>query len=83
MFNGTIYGCSVYPREVVIKALEVNTSAVVFCHNHPCGNCEPSKADIYITVKLKAALDLLDIRTLDHIIVAGRTCVSLAERNLL
>jgi len=83
MFNGTIDGASVYPREVLKKALSVNASAVILAHNHPSGIPEPSSADERITVRLKEALGLVDIRTLDHIIVGSDSTVSLAERGIL
>ena len=82
LFRGTIDGTSVYPREVVKTALSLNAAAVIFAHNHPSGVAEPSQADERITRRLKAALELVDIRILDHIVV-GETCVSLAERGLL
>jgi len=83
LFNGTIDGTSVYPREVVKRVLEHNAAAVIFSHNHPSGNPEPSQADERITKRLKAALDLVDCRVLDHIIVAGENCTSFANRGLL
>lgn len=74
LFRGTIDGASVYPREVVKQALAHNAAAVVFAHNHPSGLAEPSSADIHLTNKLKEALSLIEIRTLDHIIIAhGQT----------
>ena len=79
LFSGTIDSASVHPREVVKRALELNAAAVVLSHNHPSGNTEPSQADIQITDKLKTALDTVDIRILDHIIV-GNGCASFAER---
>lgn len=82
MFYGTIDGASVYPREVVRKAMDKNAAAVIFAHNHPSGVAEPSKADEQITQKLKSALELVDIRVLDHIVV-GDELVSFAERGLL
>ncbi len=82
MFRGTVDGASVYPREVVKKALEHNASAVIFAHNHPSGIAEPSQADERITQRLKAALSLVDIRVLDHFVVGDRV-VSFAERGLL
>lgn len=83
MFRGTIDSASVYPREVVKEALRFNAAAVIFSHNHPSGNPEPSRNDKAITRRLKEALGLIEIRTLDHIIVAGNTTVSLAEQGLL
>ncbi len=69
MFRGTIDSASVYPCEVVKEALMLNAAAVIFSHNHPSGNSEPSRADEAITNQLKEAL--VDIRSLDHVIVAG------------
>ncbi|EMM5787310.1 DNA repair protein RadC [Pseudomonas aeruginosa] len=83
LFRGTIDGASVYPREVVKEALRVNAAAVIFSHNHPSGNPEPSQADKVLTLRLKEALALVEIRTLDHIIVGGKTTASFAERGLL
>ena len=82
MFRGTIDGASVYPREVVKKALEHNAAAVIFAHNHPSGVAEPSQSDERITRRLKDALALVDIRVLDHFVV-GDEVVSFAERGLL
>jgi len=83
MFRGTIDGASVYPREVAKAALQINAAAAIFTHNHPSGIPEPSQADIRITERLIEALNLLDIRVLDHIVVAGDQAVSFAERGLL
>lgn len=82
MFNGTIDGASVYPREVVRSAINHNAAAVIFAHNHPSGVAEPSHADEVITRRLKEALALVDVRVLDHFVV-GDTIVSFAERGLL
>ncbi len=82
-FQGTIDGSSVHPREIVKAALANNAAAVIFAHNHPSGVAEPSTADEMITQRLKAGLALVDIRVLDHLIVAGGDCVSLAERGVL
>jgi len=82
MFRGTIDGASVYPREVVKKALEYNAAAVIFAHNHPSGVAEPSQSDERITQRLKEALGLVDIRVLDHFVV-GDDVISFAERGLL
>ena len=82
MFYGTIDGASVYPREVVRVALKKNAAAVIFAHNHPSGVAEPSRSDEQITKRLKQALELVDIRVLDHMVV-GDTVVSFAERGLL
>lgn len=83
LFYGTIDAASVYPREVVKRALQLNAAALVFSHNHPSGIAEPSQADIRITERLKDALALVEIRVLDHLIIAGSTSVSMAERGLL
>lgn len=83
MFRGTIDGASVYPREVVKEALRHNAAAVIFAHNHPSGHPRPSDADKALTVRLKQALELVDVRTLDHFIVAGLERVSFAELGLL
>ena len=82
-FTGTIDAASVYPREIVKQALRCNAVAVLFIHNHPTGNPDPSSADIKITDKLVAALKLVDIRVLDHIIIGGLDTVSFAERGLI
>ena len=82
MFNGTIDGASVYPREVVRAAINHNAAAVIFAHNHPSGVAEPSHADEQITKRLKEALALIDVRVLDHFVV-GDEVVSFAERGLL
>jgi len=83
LFRGTIDGASVHPREVVKHALAHNAAAVIFAHNHPSGVAEPSQADELITRRLCDALQLVDIRVLDHLIVADNGCLSLAERGLL
>ncbi len=83
MFRGTIDGASVHPREVVKEALARNAAAVILAHPHPSGIAEPSQADEQITRRLKDALDLLDIRILDHFIIAGGDVMSFAERGLL
>jgi DNA repair protein RadC len=83
LFRGTLAQTSVYPREVVKAALACNAAAVIFAHNHPSGVAEPSRADELLTAALKQALALVDIRTLDHFIVAGHRVVSFAERGLL
>jgi len=83
MFRGTIDGASVHTREVVKAALAHNAAAVIFAHNHPSGNTEPSSADRQITTRLKDALALVDVRVLDHIIVGGDTTTSFAERGLM
>ena len=83
MFRGTIDAAEVHPREVVKQALRLNAAAVIVSHNHPSGNSEPSAADKAMTSQLRQALALVDIRTLDHIIVAGTRTTSFAERGLL
>lgn len=83
MFFGTLDGATVYPREVVKEALRYNAGAVIFCHNHPSGVTEPSLADQAITRRLKEALGTVDIRVLDHFIVGGGICVSMAERGMI
>jgi len=83
LFRGTIDGASVHPREVVKQALAHNAAAVILAHNHPSGVAEPSQADELITQRLKDALALVDIRVLDHLIVAAGKVASLAERGLL
>ena len=82
MFHGTLTQTSVYPREVLRRALALNAAAVVLAHNHPSGVAEPSRADEYLTQTLKTALQLIDVRVLDHIIVGQGQVVSLAERGL-
>lgn len=82
LFTGTIDGASVYPREVVKKAMDCNAAAIIFAHNHPSGVAEPSQADRQITQRLRDALALVDVRVLDHIIV-GDELVSFAERGIL
>lgn len=83
LFRGTIDGTSVYPREVVKEALGVNAAAVILAHNHPSGVAEPSQADERITRRLKSALELVDIRLLDHLIIGNAETTSLASRGLL
>ena len=83
LFRGTLAQTSVYPREVVKAALARNAAAVIFAHNHPSGVAEPSRADELLTQALKQALALVDIRTLDHFVVAGGRLTSFAERGLL
>jgi DNA repair protein RadC len=83
LFRGTIDGASVHPREVVRQALCRNAAAVILAHNHPSGVAEPSQADELITLRLRDALALVDIRVLDHLIVGDNRCVSLAERGVL
>ncbi len=83
MFRGTLTQTSVYPREVVIESLRRNSAAVILCHNHPSGHAEPSRADEALTQTLKAALALVDVRVLDHLIVTRTQTLSFAERGLL
>ncbi|NNE54475.1 MAG: DNA repair protein RadC [Flavobacteriales bacterium] len=83
LFEGTLDGATVYPREVVKEALQVNAGAVILCHNHPSGVSEPSLADQAITRRIKEALGTVDIRVLDHFVVAGGECISMAERGLV
>jgi DNA repair protein RadC len=83
LFKGTLTQTSVYPREVVKRALHHNAAAVIFAHNHPSGVAEPSQSDQLLTDALKQALALVDVRVLDHFIVAGVGCLSFAEKGLL
>lgn len=83
LFRGTLTQTSVYPREVVKRSLAVNAATVIFAHNHPSGVAEPSKADELLTGALKQALSLVDVKVLDHFIVAGSAVVSLAERGMV
>ena len=83
LFRGTIDGASVHPREVVRQALSRNAAAVILAHNHPSGVAEPSQADELITLRLRDALGLVDIRVLDHLVVGDNRCVSFAERGML
>lgn len=82
LFRGTLNQTSVYPREVVKRALALNAAAVVLAHNHPSGCAEPSKADAHLTRVLREALALVDVRVLDHFVVTRRAVTSLAERGL-
>jgi DNA repair protein RadC len=83
MFRGTLTQTSVYPREIVVAALDIGAAAVVLAHNHPSGTVQPSRADEALTQTLKAALALVDVRVLDHIVVAPGNALSMAERGLL
>ena len=83
LFRGTLTQTSVYPREVVKAALAANAAAVIFAHNHPSGAAQPSQADELLTRNLKEALALVDVKVLDHFIVAGNQAISFAERGLL
>ncbi|MES2911352.1 MAG: DNA repair protein RadC [Pseudomonadota bacterium] len=83
MFRGTLTQTSVYPREVVIRALALNAASVVLAHNHPSGTTKPSRADEALTQTLKSALALVDVRVLDHFVVTSAGAVSMAELGLL
>lgn len=83
LFRGTIDNTTVYPREIVKQALQRNAAAVILAHNHPSGVAEPSEADRLITRRINDALDLIDVRLLDHFIVGDGACVSLANRGML
>jgi DNA repair protein RadC len=83
LFAGTLTQTSVYPREVIKRALYHNAAAVIFAHNHPSGVAEPSRADELLTKALKDALGLVDVRVLDHFVIAGNVVVSFAERGML
>lgn len=82
-FRGTLTQTSVYPREIVKAALRINAAAVIFAHNHPSGVAQPSQADELLTRSLKEALALVEVKVLDHFIVAGTQAISFAERGLL
>lgn len=79
MFTGSLTSCTVHPREVVKAALKHNAAAIILAHNHPSGEPKPSEADYLLTRKLTQALDLVDVRILDHIVVAGMKTYSFAE----
>jgi len=83
LFRGTLSQTSVYPREVVKHALKANAAAVIFAHNHPSGVAQPSQSDELLTRNLKEALALIEVKVLDHFIVAGNQALSFAERGLL
>jgi DNA repair protein RadC len=83
LFRGTVTQTSVYPREVVKEALSLNAAAVILAHNHPSGNAAPSRADQHLTLTLKTALALVDVRVLDHLVVAGADVCSMAEHGLV
>ncbi len=82
LFRGTIDGARVHPREVVKSVLKHNAAACIFAHNHPSGDATPSQADQQITQRLKEVLGVIDVRTLDHVVVSENTC-SFAELGLL
>lgn len=83
MFRGTLTQTSVYPREVAKEALALNAGAVILAHNHPSGVAEPSRADEFLTMTLKSALALIDVRVLDHVVVSQSGSMSFSERGLL
>lgn len=83
LFTGTIDQAAIHPREVVKRALQLNAAALIVSHNHPSGDTNPSDSDLRITNRLKDALNLVDMRLLDHIIVSGERAMSLAERGRL
>ena len=83
LFRGTLTQTSVYPREVVKRALHFNAAALIFAHNHPSGVAEPSRSDEALTHALKQALALVDVKVLDHFVIGGGTAMSFAERGLL
>lgn len=83
LFHGTIDNASVYPRQVVKRALVHNAAALILCHNHPSGIAEPSQADRVLTQRLKEALELVDVRVLDHFIVGEGDPLSMAEHGWL
>ena len=82
-FSGTLTQTSVYPREIVKKALARNAAAVIFAHNHPSGVAQPSQSDELLTRNLREALALVEVKVLDHFVVAGNQAISFAERGLL
>ncbi len=83
LFQGTIDGAEVHPREVVREALRLNAAAVLVAHNHPSGDVEASAADRAVTIRLKQALALVDLRLLDHVIVGGRQSLSMAAKGMV
>jgi DNA repair protein RadC len=83
LFFGTIDGASIYPREVVRRALAHNCASVILSHNHPSGVAEPSQADCRITRRLQESLELIDVRVIDHMVVGDSAVISFAERGLL
>ena len=83
LFTGSVSSASVYPRVVAQRTLECNASAVIFYHNHPSGDPEPSQSDIHITKRLHSALELIDVRTLDHLVIGSEGTVSFADRGLI
>lgn len=83
LFRGTLDAANVYPRDVVQTVLKYNAAAVILCHNHPSGVAEPSRADRHLTDRLGAALNLIDVRVLDHLVIGDGETVSFAERGWL
>jgi DNA repair protein RadC len=83
LFRGTLSQTSVYPREVVLEALKRNAASVILCHNHPSGSPQPSREDEALTLTLKSALALVDVRVLDHMIVTRSKVLSFAEEGLI
>ncbi|WP_339847984.1 DNA repair protein RadC [uncultured Halopseudomonas sp.] len=83
LFHGTIDSASVYPREVIKSVLNANAACVILTHNHPSGRPEPSSADVALTKRLQTALDTIEVRVLDHLVIGGADSVSFAERGLL
>jgi DNA repair protein RadC len=83
LFRGTLTQTSVYPREIVKRALHYNAAALIFAHNHPSGIAEPSRADEMLTVALKQALALIDVKVLDHFVIGSDAAMSFAERGLI
>ena len=83
LFRGTLNQTSVYPREVVLESLKRNAASVILCHNHPSGSAQPSRADEALTLTLKSALALVDVRVLDHMIVTRAKVLSFAEEGLI
>lgn len=83
LFSGTLTQASVYPREIVKRALHHNAAAIIFAHNHPSGIAEPSHADKILTQSLKQALAMIDVKVLDHFIIGNGTTMSFAEQNLI
>lgn len=83
LFRGTLSQTSVYPREVVMESLKLNAASVILCHNHPSGSAQPSKADETLTLTLKSALALVDVRVLDHMIVTRTKVLSFVEEGLI
>jgi DNA repair protein RadC len=83
LFRGTIDAAAVYPREIVKQALARNAAAAILAHNHPSGVAEPSQSDQLITRRVRDALELVDVRLLDHFVIGDNCCVSLASRGML